>query len=140
MKSSFLQNDLSCSIITKVSKVILRDCSVEDIWDCIRIFLKSENERAKSAAVGIFGTEHKQIVSDLEQYARNSVVTSVKLLFRNVEKHLRERLIHLMQFHLCRSSIHYFIFVLTRMRLILGSLMPYRRAARRWIRKRATVR
>ncbi|KAL1538426.1 protein ROOT HAIR DEFECTIVE 3-like isoform X3 [Salvia divinorum] len=87
-----LRDELSISLTTKVLNAV-RDGSVRDKWGCIRSFMETENETAKTAAVGIFGSENEQIVSDLEKHARDRVVATFKDESLNVDQLMRERFI-----------------------------------------------
>ncbi|KAL1538429.1 protein ROOT HAIR DEFECTIVE 3 2-like isoform X1 [Salvia divinorum] len=87
-----LRDKLSTCLNTTVLEVV-KDRSVVDIWGCIRSFMEIETETAKLAAVGIFGSENEQIVTDLENYARDKVVASFKNQSLNVDTLLRERFV-----------------------------------------------
>ncbi|KAL1538433.1 protein ROOT HAIR DEFECTIVE 3 2-like isoform X1 [Salvia divinorum] len=87
-----LRDELSISLTTKVLKVV-QDWNVRDIWGCIRSFMETENETAKMAAVGIFGSEIEQILTDLEKHARDRVMTTFKVESLNVDQLMRERFV-----------------------------------------------
>ena len=54
--------------------------------------METENKAAELAAVGIFGMENKQIITDLKQHVRETVVSSFTGQSRNVEDLIRKRL------------------------------------------------
>ncbi|XP_047960548.1 protein ROOT HAIR DEFECTIVE 3 homolog 1-like [Salvia hispanica] len=53
--------------------------------------METENKAAESAAVGIFGMENKQIITDLKQHVRETVVSSFTDQSRNVEELICQR-------------------------------------------------
>ncbi|XP_047960544.1 protein ROOT HAIR DEFECTIVE 3 homolog 2-like isoform X2 [Salvia hispanica] len=69
-----LREELSISVTTKVLNVV-KDCSVMDIWSCIRSYMESENETAKLAAAGISAAENEQIVKSENEAAKLAVVS-----------------------------------------------------------------
>ena len=93
----YMQDELSTGFTKKVIAVLKDKGGPEtDKWNSIRSLVKSENEKVKLAAVGVFGTKNEQIVTDLETHARDIVVNIVKDESDKVEELMKERLINSM--------------------------------------------
>ena len=89
-----MQDEISIGIDTKVVNV-LRDKGVTDKWKSINSFVKSENEKIKLAAVGIFGTKNEQVVTDLKTRTRDRVVKIFEDETLKVDELLIDRLINI---------------------------------------------